>query len=38
MQRHVVFKNWTYEVIEDQEYEAEGDFVQDQAMQAMMSK
>ena len=37
MQRHVVFKNWTYEAIEDQEFEASGDFVQDQAMQAMMS-
>ena len=37
MERHVVFKNWRYEDYDDDEFEAGGAFVQDSAMQAMMT-
>jgi hypothetical protein len=37
MQRHVIFKNWTYEAIDDTEYEARGDLQHDQSMQVMMN-
>ena len=37
MERHVVFKNWTYEAIDDLEMAAGQDLVHDKSMQAMMS-